>query len=52
MKVTIYDRYWECETVYLDVVRVENGNRTFKLVKRGGFCKEFDNERFDYTEEE
>lgn len=51
VKVTVRDKYWECDTVYNDVIRIEEGHRTFKLIKNGGFSKEFDNERFSYTEE-
>ncbi len=51
MKVIVHDNYWECDTVYIDVIRIEEGYRTFKLIKHGGFSKEFDNERFRYTKE-
>lgn len=52
MRVIVRDRYWECDTIYNNVVRIEEGYRTFKLIKSGGFSKEFDNERFSYIEEE
>ena len=52
MKVTVRDKYWECDTTYNDVIRIEDGYRTFKLIKSGGFVKEFDSELFSYTEEE
>ena len=51
MKVTVRDKYGECDTVYNDVIRIEEGHRTFKLIKNGGFSKEFDNESFRHTEE-
>lgn len=48
MKVIVRDKYWECDTIYTGVISVEEGHRTFKLIKGGGFVKEFDNERFSY----
>ena len=52
MRVIVRDKYWERDIIYNDVIRIEEGHRTFKLIKSGGFSKEFDNELFSYTEED
>lgn len=52
MKVTVHDKYWECDYVFLEVIRVERYERTFRIVKKDGFYKEYDNKRFSYIEEE
>lgn len=51
MKVIVHDRYWEGDLTYTDVIRIEEKRFTFVLVRKGGFVKEFDNERYRYKVE-
>lgn len=51
MKVIVHDGYWEGDLTYTDVIRIEEKRFAFVLVKRDGFTKEFDNERYRYKVE-
>lgn len=51
VKVIVYDRYCECEFEYWNIVHINEGSTTFKIVKEDGFYKEFNKNRFDYKVE-
>ena len=52
MRVRVHNGYWEYDTVYTDVIKIEDKHYTFILYEKGGFSKEFDNGIYSYTVED
>lgn len=50
MKIEVYNRYYEYDEIYFDIVKVEETKNTFVLYKRDGWSKEFSKNRYDYRE--
>lgn len=52
MKVKVYNGYWEYYTTYTDIIRIDENDWSFTLVRKGGFSKEFTKSRYSYTVED
>ena len=52
MTVRVRNGYWEYYSTYTDVVRIDENDRTFTLVKKGGFSKEFTKDVYSYNVED